>query len=167
MAVWSAARESCWRKRRALEKGERGRKGFRSTENWERSWRERESWREKCFGWATWQAERRWIWVDPRVDVIVLGACVSVSVNEAGIAGEASVGVRLGFLRVFVRKRKFKGVTLMPNIGYDSDKKTRHYLPNGIKKLLVHNVKELELLLMHNRKYSAEIAHNVLKNWEE
>ncbi|GAB2224237.1 hypothetical protein Drorol1_Dr00004989 [Drosera rotundifolia] len=47
-------------------------------------------------------------------------------------------------------RRKFKGVTLMPNIGYGSDKKTRHYLPNGFKKLLVHNVKELELLLMHN-----------------
>ena len=26
---------------------------------------------------------------------------------------------------------------------------------------MVHNVKELELLLMHNRRYSAEIAHNV------
>ena len=26
---------------------------------------------------------------------------------------------------------------------------------------MVHNSKELELLLMHNRKYAAEIAHNV------
>ncbi|CAL5401723.1 unnamed protein product [Camellia sinensis] len=50
----------------------------------------------------------------------------------------------------------------MPNIGYGSDKKTRHYLPNGFKKLLVHNVKELEILMMHNRTYYAEIAHNVL-----
>lgn len=39
----------------------------------------------------------------------------------------------------------------MPNIGYGSDKKTRHYLPNGFKKFLVHNVQELELLMMHNR----------------
>lgn len=39
----------------------------------------------------------------------------------------------------------------MPNIGYGSDKKTRHYLPNGFKKFVVHNVKELELLMMHNR----------------
>lgn len=39
----------------------------------------------------------------------------------------------------------------MPNIGYGSDKKTRHYLPNGFKKFLVHNVKDLELLMMHNR----------------
>nr|GMD59980.1 60S ribosomal protein L32-1 [Ipomoea batatas] len=58
-------------------------------------------------------------------------------------------------------RRKFKGCTLMPNIGYGSDKKTRHYLPNGFKKFLVHNVQELELLMMHNRTYCAEIAHNV------
>lgn len=48
-------------------------------------------------------------------------------------------------------RRKFKGCTLMPNIGYGSDRKTRHYLPNGFKKFVVHNVKELELLMMHNR----------------
>uniref|UniRef100_A0A5B7B2T2 Putative 60S ribosomal protein L32-1 n=1 Tax=Davidia involucrata TaxID=16924 RepID=A0A5B7B2T2_DAVIN len=58
-------------------------------------------------------------------------------------------------------RRKFKGCTLMPNIGYGSDKKTRHYLPNGFKKFVVHNAKELELLMMHNRTYCAEIAHNV------
>ncbi len=28
-------------------------------------------------------------------------------------------------------------------------------------KFTVHNLKELELLLMHNRRYAAEIAHNV------
>ena len=48
-------------------------------------------------------------------------------------------------------RRKFKGCTLMPNIGYGSDKSTRHYLPNKFKKFLVHNVSELELLMMHNR----------------
>ncbi|XP_010494825.1 PREDICTED: 60S ribosomal protein L32-1 [Camelina sativa] len=58
-------------------------------------------------------------------------------------------------------RRKFKGVTLMPNVGYGSDKKTRHYLPNGFKKFVVHNISELELLMMHNRTYCAEIAHNV------
>ncbi|CAA3001422.1 60S ribosomal L32-1-like [Olea europaea subsp. europaea] len=58
-------------------------------------------------------------------------------------------------------RRKFKGCTLMPNIGYGSDKKTRHYLPNGFKKFVVHNAKELEILMMHNRTYCAEIAHNV------
>lgn len=34
-------------------------------------------------------------------------------------------------------------------------------MPNGFYKFLVHNAKELEMLLMHNRKYCAEIAHNV------
>jgi large subunit ribosomal protein L32e len=58
-------------------------------------------------------------------------------------------------------RRKFKGTTLMPNIGYGSNKKTRHVLPSGFVKFLVHNVRDLDLLLMHNRKYSAEIAHNV------
>ena len=48
-------------------------------------------------------------------------------------------------------RRKFKWCALMPNIGYGSDKKTRHFLPNGFKKFVVHNVKELELLMMHNR----------------
>lgn len=42
-----------------------------------------------------------------------------------------------------------------------SDKKTRNLLPNGFYKFVVHNVKELEMLLMHNRSYAAEVAHNV------
>ncbi len=47
------------------------------------------------------------------------------------------------------------------NIGYGSDKKTRHMLPSGFYKFVVSNVKELELLMMQNRRYAAEIAHNV------
>ncbi|KAG6503435.1 hypothetical protein ZIOFF_035748 [Zingiber officinale] len=58
-------------------------------------------------------------------------------------------------------RRKFKGCTLMPNIGYGSDKKTRHYLPNRFKKFVVQNVADLELLMMHNRTYCAEIGHSV------
>ncbi|KAK4762672.1 hypothetical protein SAY86_008440 [Trapa natans] len=49
----------------------------------------------------------------------------------------------------------------MTNISYGFDKKTRHYLPNGFKKFVVYNVSELELLMMHNRTYCAEIAHDV------
>lgn len=49
----------------------------------------------------------------------------------------------------------------MPNIGYGSNKRTRHMLPTGFKKFLVRNVKELEVLMMQNRIYCAEIAHNV------
>ncbi|KAI5063930.1 hypothetical protein GOP47_0020600 [Adiantum capillus-veneris] len=58
-------------------------------------------------------------------------------------------------------RRKFKGCILMPNIGYGSNKKTRHVLPNGFTKFLVHNSAELDLLMMHNRKFCVEIAHNV------
>ena len=49
----------------------------------------------------------------------------------------------------------------MPKIGYGSAKKTRHLMPNGFLKFTVSNIKELELLLMHNRTYAAEVAHNV------
>ncbi len=49
----------------------------------------------------------------------------------------------------------------MPKIGYGSNKKTKHMLPNGFYRFRVFNVKELDLLLMHNKKYAAEIAHNV------
>nr|AHA44493.1 60S ribosomal-like protein [Pectinaria gouldii] len=58
-------------------------------------------------------------------------------------------------------RRRFKGQFKMPNIGYGSNKKTRHMLPDGFKKFLVHNVKELEILMMTNKTYAAEIAHNV------
>ncbi|KAL0611425.1 60S ribosomal protein L32 [Plecturocebus cupreus] len=40
-------------------------------------------------------------------------------------------------------------------------KKTKHMLPSGFRKFLVHNVKELEVLLMCNKSSYAEIAHNI------
>uniref|UniRef100_A0A7S0UUS7 60S ribosomal protein L32 n=1 Tax=Polytomella parva TaxID=51329 RepID=A0A7S0UUS7_9CHLO len=58
-------------------------------------------------------------------------------------------------------RRKYKGTAPMPNIGYGSNAKTRHTLATGFKKVLVNNLKDLELLLMHNRVFCAEIAHNV------
>jgi len=54
-------------------------------------------------------------------------------------------------------RRKFKGKTLMPNIGYGSNKKTKHILPSGFKKFVINNVADLELLLMYNRTYAAEV----------
>ncbi|XP_035583679.1 60S ribosomal protein L32-like [Zalophus californianus] len=60
--------------------------------------------------------------------------------------------------------RRFKGQILMPNTGYGSNKKTKHMLPSGFRNFLVHNVKELEVLLMCNKSYCAEIAHNVSSN---
>ena len=58
-------------------------------------------------------------------------------------------------------RRRFKGTIPQPSIGYGSNAKTRNILPNGFLKFVVHNPKELEMLLMHNRKYCAEIAHGV------
>uniref|UniRef100_A0A803T2H3 60S ribosomal protein L32 n=1 Tax=Anolis carolinensis TaxID=28377 RepID=A0A803T2H3_ANOCA len=70
------------------------------------------------------------------------------------------------YVKIKVRRR-FKGQILMPNIGYGSNKKTKYMLPSGFKKFLVHNVKELEALMMSNKSYCAEIAHNVSsKNWK-
>mmetsp|Transcript_12342 Transcript_12342/g.45009 ORF Transcript_12342/g.45009 Transcript_12342/m.45009 type:complete len:134 (-) Transcript_12342:240-641(-) len=58
-------------------------------------------------------------------------------------------------------RRKFKGTTLMPNIGYGTNKKHRHVLPNGFRKMVISNTKELEVLMMQNRTFCGEIAHNV------
>ncbi|GAM35043.1 60S ribosomal protein [Talaromyces pinophilus] len=58
-------------------------------------------------------------------------------------------------------RRRFKGTIAMPSIGYGSNKKTRHLMPSGHKAFLVHNTKDVELLLMHNRTYAAEIASAV------
>ena len=55
-------------------------------------------------------------------------------------------------------RRKFKGKTLMPNIGYGSNKKTRHMLPDGFRMFLINNLADLELLLMYNRTYAAEVT---------
>ena len=49
----------------------------------------------------------------------------------------------------------------MPKIGYGNNKKTRHLLQSGFYKFIVHNAKEVNMLLMHNRTYAAQIAHNV------
>ncbi|XP_045695922.1 60S ribosomal protein L32-like [Phyllostomus hastatus] len=57
--------------------------------------------------------------------------------------------------------RRFKSQILIPNISYGSNKKTKHMLPSGFQKFLVHNVKELGVLLMCNESYCAEIVHNV------
>mmetsp|Transcript_68621 Transcript_68621/g.143178 ORF Transcript_68621/g.143178 Transcript_68621/m.143178 type:complete len:138 (-) Transcript_68621:23-436(-) len=59
------------------------------------------------------------------------------------------------------QRRRFKGTPRMPKIGYGTDKRTRHYLPNGFLKFRVTNLEDLELLLMHNRTYCAEIASKV------
>ncbi|KAI9678557.1 MAG: 60S ribosomal protein L32 [Caeruleum heppii] len=58
-------------------------------------------------------------------------------------------------------RRRFKGQIAMPSIGYGTNKKTRHMMPSGHKAFLVHNPNDVDLLLMHNRTYAAEIGHAV------
>lgn len=49
----------------------------------------------------------------------------------------------------------------MPKIGYGSDSRTRFMMPNGLRKVTIKNVKELEMLMAVNKSYAAEIAHAV------
>ena len=49
----------------------------------------------------------------------------------------------------------------MPQIGFGSNKKTRHMLPNGFYKFVVNKVSDLDMVLMHNTKFAVEVAHNV------
>ena len=48
-------------------------------------------------------------------------------------------------------RRQFKGCILMPNIGYGSNKKTRHMLPSGFRVFPVRRPADLDMLLMHNK----------------
>lgn len=41
-------------------------------------------------------------------------------------------------------------------IGYGSNKKTRHLMPSGHKAFLVNNPADVDLLLMHNKTFAAE-----------
>lgn len=41
-------------------------------------------------------------------------------------------------------------------IGYGNNRKTRHMMPSGHKAFLVNNIRDLDLLLMHNKTYAAE-----------
>ena len=58
-------------------------------------------------------------------------------------------------------RRRFKGRTLMPNIGYGSNKKTKNLLKNGLYKVKIENIRELKSLAMANKKISVEIAKNL------
>ena len=49
----------------------------------------------------------------------------------------------------------------MPSVGYGTDKQTRNVHPNGFKSVVVNNVAELEMLLMHNRTYAATVGKSV------
>lgn len=58
-------------------------------------------------------------------------------------------------------RRKFKGRTLMPNIGYGSDKKTRNLLSNNLTLVRINNLRELKSLGMANRKIIIEFSKKI------
>ncbi|OAF69603.1 50S ribosomal protein L32e [Intoshia linei] len=58
-------------------------------------------------------------------------------------------------------RKRFKGTPKQPKIGYGTDKRHRHICPDGFKHFLIHNVKELEPLMMNSKTYAAVIASNV------
>ena len=58
-------------------------------------------------------------------------------------------------------RRRISGTIRMPVIGHGSDKKTRYLLPCGMKKFLIRNLADLEILLMNNRRYAGEISHSI------
>ncbi|CAH1975293.1 unnamed protein product [Acanthoscelides obtectus] len=55
-------------------------------------------------------------------------------------------------------RRRFKGQFLMPNIGYGSNAKTRHMLPTGFRKVLVHNVRVSRYPLLLTKQYTTKIV---------
>lgn len=58
-------------------------------------------------------------------------------------------------------RRKLRGAIKMPGKRYMNDEIVRHILPNGFKKVMISNAKELEALIGQNRFYCAEIKHQV------
>lgn len=58
-------------------------------------------------------------------------------------------------------RRQFRSNKPLVKIGYGTVRSHRHVLPCGFKKFLVRNVGDLEVLLMNNRVYAAEIATNL------
>lgn len=58
-------------------------------------------------------------------------------------------------------RRKFKGVTKMPSKGYKTENVIKHLTPEGYRKVMISNIKELEPLKSLNTFYCAEIRHAI------
>ena len=58
-------------------------------------------------------------------------------------------------------KRQFRGNKPLVKVGYGTKVEHKHILPNGFKKFLIRNEKDVEVLLMNNRVFCGELAANL------
>mmetsp|Transcript_9906 Transcript_9906/g.8740 ORF Transcript_9906/g.8740 Transcript_9906/m.8740 type:complete len:135 (-) Transcript_9906:149-553(-) len=58
-------------------------------------------------------------------------------------------------------RRRFRGTVRMVNIGYKNANATRHQIRGGLRKFLINNLNDIEILLMNNSTHAGEIASTV------
>lgn len=58
-------------------------------------------------------------------------------------------------------KRHYRGTGAVPNIGYGTDKRTKFLDKDGFKRIVVKNERQLNALLMHNRKYAVHLESSL------
>jgi len=58
-------------------------------------------------------------------------------------------------------RRGFKGTAEMPRIGFGTDRRYRFRSNDGLYRVNVCNAKDIEMLMMQNRRCAAVINHNV------
>jgi len=58
-------------------------------------------------------------------------------------------------------RRRFKGTAEMPRIGFGTDRAYRYRSNDGLYRVNVANVRDIEMLMMQNRRCAAVINHNV------
>merc|ERR1711951_265089 len=109
--------------------------------------------RNRITTWPTQSPPRRLFASEPRSSIAIKLTALCASTNH----GENQSVL----IPVFVRR--FKGQYLMPSIGYGTKAGDRHRCSDqkNFKKFVVNNIAELEVLMMNNRVFCAEIAHAV------
>ena len=58
-------------------------------------------------------------------------------------------------------RRRFKSNNRTVKIGFGTQKAHRHILPCGFKKFVANNGRDLDMLLLQNRVYAVQFAHNL------
>ena len=58
-------------------------------------------------------------------------------------------------------RRKYRGTPAHPEIGYGSDKETKHMLPSGFFPFIVRSLGDLEVLTTKNTTHCAVISHQI------